>query len=415
METHQEAPIMTTSIEDTSDCDSYSLKSNATWDLLYHFIRSLVTNWVHSSHIPLWHGQEEEVTADIVQETMMKTFKYVSKFSLWIQEGEMVSRNALESIGKAIALTQYQHFSRQDSRFVHIRSRKCSCQGYTIIHERFDPLEMVIDDTFQEWCCDHLASEIAEIPPGPRTELLIYLANHICFDVQISQSLQSAFLKRGIQLHDYQRSLPANPGTRSKQKKLLRQAHKRIMRKQEKLNKLQKSETVYVDQKLALASNKQSSDTIIDDPELAALVAELEVTAPFAIVDPAFRRTLRDDLLDIQAEYYVPVVTVDPLFRKALCNKLIEHSPIKNVSEAPKLVFNDASGAIIEESNEKGDDHLVQTTAPDDPDADATGGDLGLTILLACLRTDIAFVDPIFQSTLRNKIAENPLLDYALK
>lgn len=399
---------MTTHI-DTSDCDSYSLKSNIIWDALYHLIRSLVKIWVDSSHIPLWNGQEEEVIADIVQETMMKTFKYALKFSSWIQEGEMVSRKSLERISQAIALTQYQHFSLQDSRFIHIRSRKHSCQGYTIIYERFDPLETVIDDTFQEWCCDHLADEIADIPLGPRTELLIYLANHTCFDVQISQLLQSAFLKRGIQLHEYQRLLPGNSGAPSKHKNLLQQAHKRIMRKQEKLNKLEHRETRYVDQKSALTSNHRPPDTTIDDPELAELAAELEITAPFVVVDPAFRQTLRDNLLDIQAEYQAPVV--DPLFRKTLRNKLIDH----HVPENTKSIPNNASATTIEKNNEKEGSHLVQMSVLDDSDSDMTGGDLGLTVLLACLHTSIAHIDPNFQSALRDKIADNPLLHYALQ
>ena len=228
METHQEVPVVITNI-DSSDRDSCSLKSNATWDILYHSIGSLVRIWVRSSHIPLWHGQEEEVTDDIVQETMLRTFKYTANFSSWTQEGETASSHPLENICKAIAYTQYRDLRRQDFRYIHVRTCKYSYPGFSIIREHFDPLETAINDTFQEWCCTHLASEIADIPIGPRTELLIYLANHLCFDLQISQLLQSAFLKRGIRLQEYRRSLPGNPIACSRHKTLLRIAHKRVV------------------------------------------------------------------------------------------------------------------------------------------------------------------------------------------
>ena len=413
MEAHQEAPITITNT-DSSDSDSYGLKSDATWDILYHSIGSLVRIWVRSSHIPLWHGQEEDVTEDIVQETMLRTFKYASDFSSWTQEDKTASSHPLENICKAIAYTQYRDLRRQDSRYIHVRSCKYSYHGYSILRERFDPLETVINDTFQEWCCTHLASEIADIPIGPRTELLIYLANHVCFDLQISQLLQGAFLKRGIRLQEYRRALPSNPIAHSRHKALLQMAHKQIMRKQEKLKKLEYLDMMPVNQKLVQTSDDLAADIIVNDPELKTLAAELEATAPFAIVDPAFRQTLHNKLLDVQAEYHVPNVTVDPEFRTALGDKLIAGcTSIHNSSVLPDFVLSKTSAIILDKNAKKVNYGQLQNSAPSDSDADNTEYDLGLTILLACLHTTVAFTDPSFQSALQDKIADNPLLDYA--
>jgi hypothetical protein len=413
METHQEAPAVITNI-DSSDRDSYSLQSNATWDILYHSIGSLVRIWVRSSHIPLWHGQEEEVAADIVQETMLRTFTYASDFSSWTQEGKDAPSQSLENICKAIAYTQYRDLRHQDSRFIRVRSCKYSYPGCSIMRERFDPLETAINDTFQEWCCTHLASEIADIPIGPRTELLIYLANHVCFDLQISQLLQNAFLKRGIRLQEYRRSLPGNHIARSRHKTLLQMAHKRVMRKQEKLKKLEHPAMVPVNQKLALTPGDLAADIIVDDPELRTLAAELEATAPFAIVDPAFRQILGNKLLDIQTEYHASNTTINPEFRQTLRNKLIaECTSIHNVSALPDFFLNKASEIILEKKQKKVNYGQLQNPAPGDSEADPTGYDLGLTILLACLHTTVAFTDPSFQCALQDKIVDNPLLDYA--
>ncbi len=398
----------------SSECGSYSLKSNATWDILYRSIRSLVGIWVHSSHIPVWRGQEEEVAADIVQETMLRTFEYASDFSSWTQKGNDALCHPLENICKAIAYTQYRDLRRQDSRFIRVRSYKYSYPGCSITCERFDPLETAINDTFQEWCCTHLASEIVDIPIGPRTELLIYLANHVCFDLQISQLLQNAFLKRGIKLQEYRRSLPCNHIALNRHTTLLRMAYKRVMRKQERLKKLEHPTIVPINQKLALTPGDLAADIIIDDPELKTLAAELEATAPFAIIDPSFRQTLGNKLLDIQTEYHPPNVTVNPEFRNTLRNKLIaECTSIHNVSALPDFFLNTASEIILNKKQKKVNYSQLQNPAPGDSEADPTGYDLGLTILLACLHTTIAFTDPSFQSALQDRIVDNPLLDYA--
>lgn len=45
------------------------------------------------------------------------------------------------------------------------------------------------------------------------------------------------------------------------------------------------------------------SEPLNNDPEIAALIARLEATAPRAIIDPVFREALREKLLDILAHW----------------------------------------------------------------------------------------------------------------
>ena len=59
---------------------------------------------------------------------------------------------------------------------------------------------------------------------------------------------------------------------------------------------------VAINQKLVSTRDDLAADSIVNDPELRTLAAELEATAPFAIVDPTSRQTLCNNLLDIQSE-----------------------------------------------------------------------------------------------------------------
>lgn len=360
-----------TASADTPNCDIYSLKSNSTWEMLYRSIGSLVGKWVHSSSIPLWHGQEKEVVDDILQETMTKTFTYVSTLSPRSQESSSeISWHSLKKICKFIAYECYQHLSRHDSRFIHIRMPKHLYLGYGIIQEKADPPETVIDNTFQEWCCDHLASEIAAIPAGSRRKrLLRYLANHKRFDLHHSHLLQSAFLKRGIQLRDYQQLRPATLITN--QKRLSAMTHKRLMRKQEKPDQKDDITTIHTYNQSIVSDNEYPSESIIEKAETIVLAAELDATAPDAIVDPVFQQTLQNKLLNIQMAHCDAAISVDPVFRKVLCDKLLELLPPREILEEACLTLtpipDDASETLTEENRETGDNSQRQVPVSDDP------------------------------------------------
>src|SRR2546421_11815261 len=255
METH-----MTTNVG-SSDSEKCSLKNNTTWDTLYRFLGTRVRFWVHSSHIPLWHGQEEEIIADIVQEAIASTFMYTLKYSSGTKEGGVIPCNSLRYISTAIAYKQYQDWRYQESRFVYTRPHGFSIHGYVVIYEQVDALERAIDSTFQEWYCDLLAGEIAKMPDRQRAVLLIDLTNRLRFDTQAGQALQRAFLKAGLQLKDYRRPLPTNPKERRSYEALLRLAYRRIMKQRERSKEQDNTEAIRVSQ-LPVSSNDLGPDDI---------------------------------------------------------------------------------------------------------------------------------------------------------
>lgn len=55
--------------------ESFDLSNNFLWEQLYPLLRTRVRHLVNRLTIPVWHGQEEDLIEDIVQETMRRTLE----------------------------------------------------------------------------------------------------------------------------------------------------------------------------------------------------------------------------------------------------------------------------------------------------------------------------------------------------
>jgi hypothetical protein len=222
------------------------------------------------------------------------------------------------------------------------------------------------------------------------------------------------------------------------------------MRQQEEQ---ENTETIHGSQDPALAINGVSPDTvesIESDPELTALAAHLDATAPSATVDPAFRKALRGKLLDILAKDHIPgagkavpdnisetisaqdsalavndvspdtvesiesdpeltalaahldattpPAVVDPAFRKALRDKLLDTLSKRD----------DANSAS------SGQDPALAVNGIDPDILESIENNLGLLALAACLDATAppTLADPCFREALRDKLEGNSVVDY---
>lgn len=364
----------------SSDMDICHLDSDATWTELYCFLRIRVRYWVCSSHLSVWRGQEEEVIADIVQESITQTLLYVLKFSL-CTEG-YTSCNLLKQISRALAYKEYRDCWCQNARLICIRSRKSFF--HILIYEEFDSLEIAMDSVFQEWCRNRLASEFAQIPERTRTALLIDLANRVQFDTLPMLLLEHAFLKVGIHLQDYRQRLSTHPGEQSRHEALLRLAYRQFMRQREILKEQEQAGEIQSGEASTL-SKKQTPATVEADQELAALALQLEATAPVAEIEPIFRETLRNRLLNIQAQF--------PVSESAPSGT----SRASDEGENPVLTNSDNQLALS-------DDSEVQNIE-DDPE---------LRMLVAYLdaNASVAQADPEFRRNLRDKLNDALIADH---
>ncbi|TME02475.1 MAG: hypothetical protein E6I80_20105 [Chloroflexi bacterium] len=203
------------------ECD---LSNSDSWDDLYRLLCSQVKVWVYSAHIPLWLGQEKDVTDEIVQEAVCRTFERIRKAER--QEAEPVK--SVQSLCKIIARNYFIDLIRKDGRIVHLSQiNDSSTEDYVIVDELADPTEEVHNELFQESLFDRLAPEIINFPKKQSQAIMSDLARLSHFDGPLSPLLR-AFLRYGVCLQDYQRSRPDSALERSRHASLVSLAYRRV-------------------------------------------------------------------------------------------------------------------------------------------------------------------------------------------
>jgi DNA-directed RNA polymerase specialized sigma24 family protein len=205
------------------DLHLYDLSSESTWRELYPSLRALAKHFVYAFHVPCWHGQEEEMVEDIIQETARRIIERFRR----TEQGELAPVHSLEHMIWAIACHYCVDMNRRDRRLVRMPSNDCPLDKYTAIDDEADLTEKATENASREELFILLAHEIAEFPAKQRRALLIDLANLMCFDEEPTP-LQAAFLAVGIDLREYQLPLPDNPVERSQHSSLLYHAYKRV-------------------------------------------------------------------------------------------------------------------------------------------------------------------------------------------
>src|SRR5690348_7588696 len=88
--------------------DRCNLHGDMLWDALYDLLVARVRYLVCSYHVSLWSGQEEDIIADIVQEAIMRTFRYTTL----MKERGVAPYNSLKRISFMIADKCYQEMKR---------------------------------------------------------------------------------------------------------------------------------------------------------------------------------------------------------------------------------------------------------------------------------------------------------------
>ncbi len=202
--------------------DSLDLDSEVSWSDLYTSLRALARYLVYSFNISSWRGQEEDLTEDIVQETIRRIIERVLKAEC----GEAGPIHSPKHMMMTIAQNYCKDLRRSDRRLLHM-PHDYALEILVDVDEQPNTLDAATESVYQEKLFVLLAHEIANFPDKQRKALLIDLANRMCFDTRPTP-LQSALLEVGIQLRQYQQPLPANPKERSRHISLLSYAYRRL-------------------------------------------------------------------------------------------------------------------------------------------------------------------------------------------
>ena len=206
-----------------SECSvtQYNEQSNINWQDIYATLRPLAKHIAYTYSVPAWHGQENDIAEDIIQETARKLFEYGQK----IKCGGAQPIQTLQPMVRAIACNYGKDLRRHD-----IRQTRIEAQDEDILYFRNEEInieEDVIENVYHEMLFRKIACEIARFPYKQRQALLIDLATHMSFEQQPTP-LQKAFLKVGISLQSYQNLLPTTLKEQNRHTSLLAHAYKRI-------------------------------------------------------------------------------------------------------------------------------------------------------------------------------------------
>jgi DNA-directed RNA polymerase specialized sigma24 family protein len=198
------------------------------WNDLFTWLLAVVEKWVLYADVSCWRGQQREVSEDIAQEALLRTFKYTQR----AQQGEVQPVVSLKSLSKVIAQNYFRDRRRKDQLLVRPFQNEESEQLAFATHDIVDPAEIALDHLIFCTAIVMAAQVVAQFPLQQRTALLTDLANISDFDAPPTLLEQSLSIE-GIRLRDYHRPLPTEPAQRGRFAAHLCIAYKRLRKKVE--------------------------------------------------------------------------------------------------------------------------------------------------------------------------------------
>jgi len=206
------------------DYDKDAICSEATWKKLYHKLRPFIRKFVYGRRFSLSKGQENDVVEDLLQEAVIRIFKYTKR----VAEGRVAPIDSIERFAYIITLNVCRDWWRKQRRMQLYQSLDDGVLEDTLSRAWvLNAEEVALNLVYQEGIFMKAARDIARFPQKTRRALLIELAECTSFDVEPTP-LQKAFLQQGIRLADYQGLKPADPKLRSRHNSLANQAFNRV-------------------------------------------------------------------------------------------------------------------------------------------------------------------------------------------
>ncbi|MBA2287907.1 MAG: sigma-70 family RNA polymerase sigma factor [Ktedonobacteraceae bacterium] len=197
--------------------------NDAAWQDLHIKLRAFALRQVYAYALPSWRGQEEDIAADIVQETTRRVVERMRK----AERGEAAPVQAPTHMMFVIAANYCHDLWRRERRIVRLSTCNCASGEEVIQDDRLNFSEEATENAYREELFSRLAHEIARFPKKQRQALLVDLANRMHFGSRPTP-LQDAFLHAGIQLQEYQLPPSANATERGKLISLQNHAYRRI-------------------------------------------------------------------------------------------------------------------------------------------------------------------------------------------
>jgi hypothetical protein len=194
------------------------------WYDLYVWLLPLVEKWVRYANVVAWYGQQKEVSEDITQEAVLRTFHYNQR----ADHGEVRPIDSLKSLCKTIAQNYFRDRRKKDWNLVRPSQENSGPEeSYPHLESLEDPSQIAVDHLLLKNVITIAARLVVRFPPGQRAALLTDLALISDFGEQPTL-LEQVLSEEGIHLRDYRQPLPDDPGAKNRHAALLSIAYKRL-------------------------------------------------------------------------------------------------------------------------------------------------------------------------------------------
>lgn len=197
-----------------------ALGHEQTWLALYELLRPSVTLFVYLYAVPSWHGQENDLIEDVLQETVIRIYLQMPTAA----NGKIQN---MEAFCRTIARNYCRDLRRKERRLQPLPDDDYSFESVTK-RDTDDPIETAFEALFTQTVLVAVAQLIATFPAKQRMAILIDLAHQPGNGDTQLPSLEKALATVHIDLKVYRGLLPTGPVEKTRHSSLLSIAYKRL-------------------------------------------------------------------------------------------------------------------------------------------------------------------------------------------
>lgn len=198
------------------------LQDTFSWIEMYTTLSTPVKQQMYGMKMQSWQGQHYDLTQDVIQETVVRTFLEMRK----AERGEGIPVLSPMAFGKRVAKNYLLDMARKDVRLVR-PSCDIELQSRMMGENGIDSCQDVLDVMEIESLFVLIANVIASFPNKLRNSMLIDLADLTPVDEPFSP-LHKALMKVNINLDMYRGLVPTDEVGKKRHSSLKSQGYKRL-------------------------------------------------------------------------------------------------------------------------------------------------------------------------------------------
>jgi len=204
---------------------AFEYDDDGSWSALSYWLESHVRNWVYTSDLPCWKGEEEAMVEEIVDETVMHILERINKVSTHGAKPIVY----LYSFARRTAFHCFIDLVRKDHRKIRL-SQIADGSEKSVIEDNLPSMEETVHERLsREQLFDILAREIIHFPKKQKEAILRDQAKLI--DIMPDpMPLLRAYQNVGIQLQDYGNYSLMSCAEKRRHSSLLHYAYQRLSR-----------------------------------------------------------------------------------------------------------------------------------------------------------------------------------------